>query len=150
SATNSNGPHAMYIAVPADASLGNTRMRVMLAYATSTPDPCTQDMYGEVEDYTVNVQAGGACDGTPTPGNTLANVTARCTGGAVNLSPHDASTGSGINYQCQSSPDNSVWSNFGANASTATASLSSDTWYRAIVSCEGNDGVSTAVLVSIS
>src|SRR5690606_6527468 len=41
-------------------------------------------------------------------------------------------------------------SNFGANASTATASLSSDTWYRAIVSCDGNDGVSNPVLVSIN
>ena len=42
------------IAVPIDAVLGTTRMRVAEMYATD-PEPCTIYTYGEAEDYTINV-----------------------------------------------------------------------------------------------
>src|SRR5690554_7200437 len=50
------GPHTLNITVPAGADLGNTRMRVMAAWNRSVPNPCGTFAYGEVEDYTVNVQ----------------------------------------------------------------------------------------------
>jgi hypothetical protein len=40
---------------PADAALGQTRMRVTLQYG-GVPDPCAFFTYGEVEDYTVEVK----------------------------------------------------------------------------------------------
>lgn len=51
------------ISVPADATPGQTRMRVRLQYG-GTLDPCGDTDYGEVEDYTIEVQSGGGtyCD----------------------------------------------------------------------------------------
>jgi hypothetical protein len=56
SSTSSAGPHTMDITVPIGAILGNTRMRVKLGWLESTPDPCGDFSYGEVEDYTVLVE----------------------------------------------------------------------------------------------
>jgi len=62
SSTSSAGPHTMNINVPASADLGTTRMRVKVGWLQSTPNPCGTFSYGEIEDYTVNVQ-------TPAIGN---------------------------------------------------------------------------------
>jgi hypothetical protein len=44
------------VSVPSTATLGVTRMRVLLVESgTGTADPCTNFTYGEVEDYTVNI-----------------------------------------------------------------------------------------------
>ncbi len=42
------------ITAPLNASLGSTRMRIRMLY-TGNPSPCGNAQYGEVEDYTVNV-----------------------------------------------------------------------------------------------
>lgn len=64
--TNSTGTDAVQaihsISVPADAALGNTRMRVKKIYGTISTDPdlinpCAGSDYGQAEDYTVNVVA---------------------------------------------------------------------------------------------
>ncbi|MBV1888510.1 MAG: DUF5011 domain-containing protein, partial [Urechidicola sp.] len=46
------------ITIPANAQIGNTRMRVSAKY-NSNPSPCETGFDGEVEDYTVIVQANG-------------------------------------------------------------------------------------------
>ncbi|MAB39374.1 MAG: hypothetical protein CL525_09835, partial [Aequorivita sp.] len=53
--TSSAGPHTMNITVPGGAAIGTTRMRVMVDWGNSTPNPCRTATFGEVEDYTVNV-----------------------------------------------------------------------------------------------
>ena len=53
------------ITVPTDARLGSTRMRLRVMYS-GTLSPCGNASYGEVEDYTVNVQ--------PTTGTTDFNM----------------------------------------------------------------------------
>ena len=53
---NTNGPHTVDIVAPNDAVVGDTRMRVSLVYQ-NTPQPTGAFLYGEVEDYTVTVQA---------------------------------------------------------------------------------------------
>ncbi|MBG44090.1 MAG: hypothetical protein CL530_08980, partial [Aequorivita sp.] len=53
--TGSAGPHTLSITVPSGANIGNTRMRVMVDWLNSSPNPCRAATYGEVEDYTVNV-----------------------------------------------------------------------------------------------
>jgi len=50
-----DGPYTGTIVPPVGASLGNTRMRVRIVY-DETPDPCGESSFGEIEDYTVNVQ----------------------------------------------------------------------------------------------
>ena len=49
------GPHTGNITVPSTATLGTTRMRVMMDYANANPDPCRSATYGETEDYCVTV-----------------------------------------------------------------------------------------------
>ncbi|PZW40666.1 putative secreted protein (Por secretion system target) [Mesonia algae] len=52
------------IEVPADAILGETRLRVYKNYSTSVIDPCAISSFGQVEDYTVNVSEANveACE----------------------------------------------------------------------------------------
>jgi len=49
--------------IPATATAGPTRMRVVMSYGSATPPLCGSFSYGEVEDYTVNIQTGS----TPPP-----------------------------------------------------------------------------------
>ncbi|QAA83177.1 HYR domain-containing protein [Aequorivita sp. H23M31] len=90
--TSSAGPHTMDITVPADASLGDTRMRVKVGWLQSTPNPCGNFSYGEIEDYTVNVQApSGGGGGEPPiivcPSDITANNDPGLCGAVVNFSP---------------------------------------------------------------
>jgi agmatine/peptidylarginine deiminase len=51
------GPYTADIVPPVDAMPGSTRMRVQIIY-NQTPDPCIASfLYGEVEDYTLNVNS---------------------------------------------------------------------------------------------
>ncbi|HPF64867.1 GEVED domain-containing protein, partial [Lentimicrobium sp.] len=74
--TTSSGGGATFtgnILVPDDAEAGLTRMRVRLQYG-GTLSPCGTTSYGEVEDYTLDVKAGGfivsvvPAEGTVPPG----------------------------------------------------------------------------------
>jgi len=53
--------YTLNIVVPIDAALGETRMRVFLGWDEPMLLPCDSIMYGEVEDYTVNVTSAAAC-----------------------------------------------------------------------------------------
>ncbi|MBU8881887.1 choice-of-anchor J domain-containing protein [Kaistella sp. DKR-2] len=64
---NSNGTDAVQavqsLAVPSDATLGNTRMRVKKIFGTTNyVDPCAGAAFGQVEDYTITVGALGVND----------------------------------------------------------------------------------------
>ncbi len=48
-------PVAGTFTIPATASLGSTRMRVIMRYSTTPTTPCGTFTYGQVEDYTVNI-----------------------------------------------------------------------------------------------
>lgn len=92
--TSNNGPFTMDITVPADAQLGNTRMRVKIGWLQSTPNPCGSFSYGEIEDYTVNVNAasggGGGGGESPVivcPNDITANNDPGLCGAVVNFSP---------------------------------------------------------------
>lgn len=57
--TKSKGPYTGTITIPTTALLGQTRMRIRLndIYNTTVTSPCGTAMFGEVEDYTVNITA---------------------------------------------------------------------------------------------
>lgn len=54
------GPHSGTIAIPGTAELGSTRMRIRLhdSALVGNPTPCGNSEYGQVEDYTVNIDFG--------------------------------------------------------------------------------------------
>lgn len=66
SITNSTGTDGQQaigtIAVPTDAMLGQTRMRVIKNYSSSPTDPCGPYTFGQIEDYTLNVESLGTSD----------------------------------------------------------------------------------------
>jgi len=52
------GEGTFSVSIPADASIGATRMRIITKYYGSTCDPCATPLNGEVEDYTININSG--------------------------------------------------------------------------------------------
>ncbi|MEO6488588.1 MAG: GEVED domain-containing protein [Ferruginibacter sp.] len=98
-------------------------------------------------DYTTNL-----CTGTPAPGNTVASSTSICAGLSVNLSLQNATTGSGVIYQWQSSPTlaGPYTDIVGATNSTYSSSQTVGTYYQATVTCSGNTGTSTPVFVDMT
>jgi hypothetical protein len=91
------------------------------------------------------------CSGIPNPGNTLSSSLTTSPNGTVNLSLQNTTTGTGVTYQWQSSPDNSTWTNFGTSSSTQTSPpITSPTWFRSTVTCSGNSGISTPIQITLS
>jgi len=95
--------------------------------------------------------ATSACSGTPAPGNTISSVTSACPGINFNLSLQNPTAGSGVTYQWQSSADGLTWANVtGATNPVLTSNLTASTYYRCQVTCTGNTGTSTPVLVALA
>ncbi|MCP9749438.1 GEVED domain-containing protein [Ferruginibacter sp. HRS2-29] len=104
--------------------------------------------------FSISYTATGVvpCAGTPAPGNTIASVTTTCPGIAYQLSLQTPTTGDGVTYQWQSAttlagPYTNI---IGATAPTLTYSQAVATYYRCQVTCGGNTGTSTPVLVAAS
>ncbi len=105
--------------------------------------------------WAATVSCGAACAGTPAGGAAAASITSFvCGGGKSTLSlGGGAASGCGISYQWQSSPNNATWTNIaGATSSTYTATVSSTTYYRCVLTCSvgGASGASGSVLVTVS
>ena len=96
------------------------------------------------------VMYGASCSGTPTPGSTISSVASVCPNVNFTLSLQNAS-GLGTNYQWQSSPDGTTWTNVtGATNATLITTQSTAKYYRASVSCGANTAFSTAVQVTMN
>lgn len=73
SGTPGVGPYTAQISPPVGALAGATRLRTRITY-NQTPTPCGTTSYGEVEDYTVNVQSwltASPVSGTVAAGETM-------------------------------------------------------------------------------
>jgi hypothetical protein len=91
------------------------------------------------------------CSGTPNPGNTLSSSLTSPPNGTVNLSLQNTTTGTGVTYVWESSPDNSTWTIFGSSSATQTSPpITSPTWFRSTVTCSGNSGISTPIQITLS
>ncbi|HEY1038876.1 MAG TPA: ELWxxDGT repeat protein [Bacteroidia bacterium] len=94
--------------VPATATTGSTRMRVRGVWETATGiDPCAAYVYGETEDYSVNITAA---TGSAPVANFSASSTSINVGGSVNFT--DLST---------NNPTSWSWSFTGGTPATSTA-----------------------------
>jgi len=108
------------------------------------------DYYINFDDINISQAAGSPCVGTPAPGNTIASVNPVCPGtNNTILTLQNATAGSGVTYQWQSSPDNVTYSNIAAaTAASYTASVGTATWYRCNVTCSGNTGTSNPLQIT--
>jgi hypothetical protein len=90
--------------VPSNATGGKTRMRVVMKDGTIS-GPCTNFTYGEVEDYSINIESGTTCN-SPTNA-AVSNVTSS----SATLSWNEVSGVSGYTVQIKASTSSS-WSTF--------------------------------------
>ncbi|MEZ5108373.1 MAG: GEVED domain-containing protein [Bacteroidia bacterium] len=140
------------IIIPLTAPLGTHRLRVRSTNPLNSgydANSCSDDGYlGEVEDYNITINPAPPCSGTPTPGATLSNRPLACASTTINLSLENVTPGTGVTYQWQSSPDAgfATPTNLGT-AETQTATQTATTYYRCLVTCSGNTGISTPVMV---
>lgn len=94
-----------------------------------------------------------ACNGTPTPGNTIPTSSIICLGNSVNLSLQNTTSGTGVTYQWKSSTDGTTYTAIsGATSSTLTVSPTSPLYYVCDVSCSAgpSTGTSNAVQITFS
>ncbi|KIC62959.1 reprolysin-like metallopeptidase [Chryseobacterium taiwanense] len=61
-AGSTTSPATGSITIPATATLGTTRMRVMMKYSSLPTSSCGSYTYGQVEDYTLNIVSSGRGD----------------------------------------------------------------------------------------
>jgi len=107
---------------------------------------------GGTVDYMVNIVAPPPCTGTPAEGTANSGIGTACAGSVINLTLSGASS-SGINYQWQSAPDGTSWTNIsGATAAALNATESTNTYYRCNLTCSysGLADSSTSVYVPYS
>ncbi|RYZ45749.1 MAG: hypothetical protein EOP49_24585, partial [Sphingobacteriales bacterium] len=95
--TPSASPATGTITIPMTATPGITRMRVRLVY-DETMLPCGVSDYGQVEDYSIDIQSPPTCNGAPTPA-TISGPSSACPGTSFTLIANGASFGLGISYQ---------------------------------------------------
>ena len=79
------------------------------------------------------------CSGTPTAGTVSANKTTMCGADSVLFTLNGGASGSGINYQWQSSTNNSAWNNIaGATGLTYKGLVTASNYYRVVTTCSGS------------
>ncbi|MCC5915996.1 MAG: hypothetical protein JJU02_01580, partial [Cryomorphaceae bacterium] len=149
SGTSGLTPFNGTISVPQTVTPGAKRMRVRCTFAGVPTDPCAQQTWGEVEDYTVTVVPVGPCSAPPSAGTTQASQTDVCINTSITLTLANASFGTGQAYQWQSSPDNNTWIDLINDTLPAnTVTVMDTTWYRCMVICSGDTAFSTPVQVN--
>lgn len=144
----SNSP--LNITIPGTALPGSTRMRIRTRQG-SAPGACGNTNNSEAEDYTIQVVALQVCSGTPDPGATTVTNATPCPGASVTVDFQNHSTDQGLTYQWQSSTAGAggPFANNGLGTATSQATTpSGPTWYRVGMTCSGNTGYSTPVLVT--
>lgn len=138
------------IEIPASATTGNTRMRVIKKFSSSAL-PCNTTGFGQAEDYILNVSDAPACIAPPGGGTIQGPSGNVCPNIPFPLTVTGATFGTGLTYQWQSSPDGTTWTDIpGANAKSYTATQTAATHYRRIITCSGQSEPSTSIMVGIN
>lgn len=125
------------IIIPNTSVTGPIRMRVIVSYDDYNYNgPCYDALYGEVEDYTVNIVPSTNCV-APVSGGTVVAETETCIGMNFNLFATGASNGVGIDYQWQTSTTGAApWTDIpGATSVNATTSQNVGNYYRLRTVC---------------
>lgn len=116
------------------------------AAANGTPNLIQSNSALALADYTgfLSYADSNSCNGAPTPGNTTTTSSLVCPSVNFTLGLQTTTTGTGVTYQWQSSPDGiAPYTNItSATSATLTTSQTASTFYQCIVTCTSS-GVST-------
>ncbi|MBL0046851.1 MAG: T9SS type A sorting domain-containing protein [Bacteroidetes bacterium] len=137
------------ILIPSTALSGLTKMRLVLRNGTTSADPCGTYLYGETEDYLVNLLTPNSCSLPFSAGFAKSGTMEVCASDIFSLSIDSLSTDTGYTFQWQKSFDNQTWTSIaGATTQVYLTSQNFDTYYHCNVTCNGGTTVtSTAVHV---
>ncbi|MDO7874128.1 GEVED domain-containing protein [Hymenobacter sp. ASUV-10] len=150
------------LTIPSTALTGPTRMRVRTQYffaSTTYPltatDACTGFIYGETEDYTINLVTPTPCAGVPAASTATASASAVCSTATFTLSLTGIDPAlTGLSYQWQRRPAGSgTYTNLGTAQTTpfySVTGLMADTEYRAVVTCTNGGASSTSSAVRVN
>ncbi|MBW7952267.1 MAG: fibronectin type III domain-containing protein, partial [Chitinophagaceae bacterium] len=100
SGVSTNGPFTISITPPAFALGGTTRMRVMVHWNGTTPDPCVNATYGEAEDYTLSVSTTPA---TCLPGTNITKTASGITTTSLSWDASLSGPAGGYKYELRTS-----------------------------------------------
>lgn len=140
------------ITIPANATPGITRMRVIAAEATIGAGSCAGYGYGETEDYCINIAAGTPCAGAPAANSAVSNFTNVCPGGSANLSLATSYTVGGLTYQwfTSTSASGPYTAVSGATTSAYTfTNITSSLYYQAVITCTNGPASTTSTPVQV-
>jgi hypothetical protein len=142
---NYSGSNANWAALPGGTANTNT-----VSWGSSQSATRSMPSNGRILRWTPPVVA--ACTGTPAPGNTISSSATVATGGTVNLSLQNATSGSGVTYAWEYGPSSTgPWTVFGTSATTQTSpAINVNTWFRCRVICGANTGASNSVQVTLA
>ncbi|MBL7921066.1 MAG: T9SS type A sorting domain-containing protein [Bacteroidia bacterium] len=141
------------VQIPANATVGTTRMRVICAEVTTPQPDCGTYGWGETEDYCVNIIAPVPCTGSPAANTSVANQTMVCSGGSSTVNVANSYTVGGLSYQWQTAtslagPYTSV-----AGATTVPyvfTNITNPLYYRVVITCSSSPVSTTATPVYIN
>ena len=127
------------LAIPINANIGLTRMRVRGGsnnQYSSGGGACSSSQYGETEDYMVNIVG---CSNPLNVGNTLASTDSVCSGKDFQLSLQYPPIGAGVTYEWQQAFNATFTPGYSilGTQSTLITSQTSARYYRCKVICSG-------------
>jgi len=130
----------------------NSNMRYNI---DNSSDACTPALVSSTTNLPrIRFEASSApCSGAPVGGTAAASIASVCPSATFSINVSGSSTGSGLTYQWQSSPDAIVWTNIsGATSASYTSTLTAQTNFRRKIICtNGTDSAfSSAVTVGVS
>ncbi|WP_447636293.1 GEVED domain-containing protein [Flavobacterium microcysteis] len=145
------------IAIPATATIGNTRMRVKAQYsqAIAATSSCDEPYlgFGEYEDYSVNIISATPCTGTPAVGAASSTQASVCGLTSFVLSASGVTPTAGFSYQWQSSPTGTdQWTNLGAAQASLNYTRTGQTeatFYRVVITCSGSGLSANSTAISV-
>lgn len=152
-ALNTNGPDGGN--VPTATNLKNyiqARVNVGFTYLAFSLVRGSNNQYNfQTPSLTINYTPPPPCINPPTAGTTVINPTNACPSALRTLSLNGATFGAGQIYQWQSSPNNSSWANIsGATVAQYQTNISTNLWYRCVVTCGGSSSISSSAQASVN
>ncbi len=143
------------ISVPATATAGQTRMRVIMEEnGSSSTSPCGYFGYGETEDYLVDILPSVACSSNPVAG-TASGPASVCANSPFDLQLNGYTQATGLTIQWEQSPAGAnTWTSVagGTSALATIPGITADMDFRAVVTCTngGLSDISGVITVAVS
>lgn len=140
------------VTIPAGATLGPTRMRVV-ASEYNIPSPCGNYGYGETEDYAIHILPNTPCNNTPVANVATASETYICPNGSAALGTQNSYFFTGINYQWYSSTQSALgpWTaiNAATNPNYNATGIGQTTWYTLVATCANGGSPNGTTLTAV-